>query len=378
MSAWLKWFSQYRVLVVVVGCLVACGCSSSSDDRGGLELGDADSSLVEVEDGHEPGGAESSPFTVKVASGYLTDLLDSTYGPEDIDYDLLQGPQDALGLPRIVVAGYLFEIVPGVTEVDTSERRSRTSGEVSIALAHIDALERRFEVEGAHESVWLELEEMRRSVIENQPRRARDHNYWAYRVRVTEVFKGDIDVGDIIDVQVFAGVNVASELVPPVLEGTPRVVVAGYLWGGITGELRNSSGEVVDKAIFPFSDLFWFDEGVWGLLVDDTAEGTSVVDESGSTGPDGPGPGSPGPGSGDLLGEDGTTQTGAETVIEESVGVGPALVAESHHLHSLDEMHQAWGVLETLDDLARALRTAASETAMSTTTTTPSTTTEAP
>ena len=117
--------------------------------------------------------------------------------------------------------------------------------------------------------------------------------------------------------QVFAGVNVASELVPPVLEGTPRVVVAGSLWGGITGELRNSSGEVVDKAIFPFSDLFWFDEGVWDVLVDDTAEGTSVVDESGSTGPDGPGPGP-----GDLLDEDDTTETGAETVIEESVGSG--------------------------------------------------------
>ncbi len=373
MSARLKWFSQYRfrflLVVVVVGCFVASGCSSSSDDRAGFELGDADSSLTKVdaessligaEDDPEPGGADSSPFTVKVASGYLTDLLNSTHGPEDIDFGLLQGAQDALDIPRVVVAGYLFEIVPGVTEVDTSEHRSRTSSEVSIALAEIDALEQRFEGEGADEDVWRELERMRRSVIENQPPPAYDYNYWAYRVRVTEVFKGDIDIGDVIDVQVFAGVNVASELVSQVLEGTPRVVVAGFMWDGVTGELRNPSGEVVDKAIFPFSDLFWFDEGVWDVLVDDTAEGTSVVDEPGV-----------------LSDEAGATETGAVTVIEENLEVGPALVAESHQLDSLGDMHQAWGVLETLEDLARTLRTVASETVASTTTT-PSTTTSAP
>ena len=110
--------------------------------------------------------------------------------------------------------------------------------------------------------------------------------------------------------------------------------------------------------------MFWFDEGVWEILVDDSSNGISITEESDGTTtlPS------------ELL-EDDTPETNTGVPLEEG-SEDQLLVAESHYLRGLWEMHPFWGELNSLDDLANALRGAASE-ATTPSTTTPSTTTTA-
>ena len=185
------------------------------------------------------------------------------------------------------------------------------------------------------------------------------------------MIKGEYNENDIIEIQVYAGTNLATELSAQVLEGTPRVVVGGKPGSPGIGnyEYRDSGGEtVVDQAIWNFPDLLWFDEGVWEILDDDSSNSISITEESDGTTtlPS------------ELL-EDDTPETNTGVPLEEG-SEDQLLVAESHYLRGLWEMHPMWGELNSLDDLANALRGAASEATTPSTTseaTTPSTTTTA-
>lgn len=331
-----SWNSGHRASAASIAAFAAASLLAACSFSGGSQAdlvaddvsqtsGPVDSSVLDDGRNAKDGGASSSQFVVKVASGYLRKLMDSTFGMENVDYGPLLGAHDTLNSSEIVVAGYLFEIKAGVTVVDTTVRMPLTDAEQRVALAELDERERFFIAEGWTGPEWQELEEARRSVIENKPLRAYNFDYAAYRIRVTEVIKGDMKVGDILDVQVYAGVEIASEWVDPVLVGTPRVVVAGG-WGTYASpfELRNSTGQPVEEAFWPHIDLFWLDEGVW-----DGHKDASVV--------------------------------GAVGVVQEILVERPAPTPEAHHLTSLQGLHDAWGNLETLDDLAEALRTAATE-----------------
>lgn len=341
--------------------LAACsspggGQVDSVSGNGSRTSGQVDSSVVGGAANATDGGASSSPFVVKVGSGYLRDLMDSTFGKDDVDYHPILGANDALDSSSVVVAGYLVEIVAGVTEADISVRRRLTQTEIDSRFAALDERERLFEAEGASEADWRELEQERRSARANELPKLYDFNYAAYRVRVTEVIKGDINVGDLLDVQVYAGVNVASEWVDPVLVGTPRVVVAGG-WGRGSSlrELRDATGKPVDRAFWPHIDLFWLDEGVWKVLEDDTS---GAISETGGAEGSGSVPGG-------LLEDD----SGGVAVVDESLVERPAPIPEAHYLGGLHGLDEAWGTLETLDDLAAALRSAAAERSPPTTTT---------
>ena len=350
--------SSAAPLVVLATVCVLAACSSSGagladsfSENGSQTSGYVDSFVLD-------GASSNSPFLVKVGSGYLRDLIDNTFGKAEVDYGPLLGAHHALDSSEIVVTGYLFQIIAGVIEAESTVRGPLTEAQQRAALAELDERDRIMETSGALPGDWEELKEARRAAIENQPLEGSDFNYAAYRVRVTEVIKGDMNVGDVLDVQVYAGANIGSEWVDPVLVGTPRVVVAGS-WGKRNSglELRDATGKPIDRAFWSHIDLFWLDEGVWEVLEEDTS---GAISETG--GPEGSGtiPG-------ELL-EDGSLGVGAVAVVDESLVERPVGDPESHYLESLGALHDAWGDLETLDDLASALRTAAAELAASTTT----------
>ena len=358
----MRWILENRVSMVVLAAVcVLATCSSSGDgqmnpvsEKGSQVSTQAVGTVLDVvadpTDGNSNNSGSTSPFVVKVSSGYLRDLMDSTFGENEVDYSPLLGANYTLDNSEIVVAGYLFEIVAGVTESEISAQRPLTEAEKRIALTELDERERSMEASGATPADRLELEQERRAVRENEIPRLNNFNYAAYRIRVTEVFRGDINVGEILDVQVYAGVNIGSKWVDPVLAGTPRVVVAGS-WGKQSSrlELRDAGGEPIDGAFWPHSDLFWLDEGIWELLEVDTSGGIS---ETG--GPDGSGSVPS-----DLL-EDDTPDVGTGA-LENNLVERPAPIPEAHYLEGLHALDDAWGNLETLDHLATVLRSAAVE-----------------
>ena len=364
---------RFLIFVVAV-CVFVGGCASSGDVQQRQDAVDSSGSVLAIPESVDSASSvveevsetsDASPFVIRKASGYLRELLDSTHGPEDVMIAFREGPNHTLDTSDFVVAGYLFEIVPGVTIVDTSRGQTMTAAEQQAMSAIADELEARHRTEGATEGDWQELQRMRDNISQNRPRRQSVQYFWAYRIRITDVIKGSFSDDDIIEIQVYAGTNLDTELSAQVLEGTPRVVVGGKPGGPSVSsyELRDSEGETVDQVNWSFPDLFWFDEGVWEILVDDSSNGVSVTEESDGTTtlPN------------ELL-QDDTPEinTGA---LEEGSEESPAeqlLVAESHYLSGLHEMHSFWGELNSLDDLAEALRGVAS------TATTPSTTTVAP
>ncbi len=353
--------SSAASIVVFAAVCVLAACSSSGGGQAEPASENRSQASSQVESFVLDGATNTSPFVVKVGSGYLRDVMDRTFGKDDVDYGPLLGANDALDSSEIVVTGYLFQITAGVIEAESTVRGPLTEAQQRVALAELDERERFFIDEGWTGAVWEELEEARRAVMENQPLEGHDFNYAAYRVRVTEVIKGDMNVGDVLDVQVYAGVDIGSEWVDPVLAGTPRVVVAGG-WGKQNSglELRDATGKPIDRAFWPHIDLFWLDEGVWEILEDDTSGGVS---ETG-------GPGGSGSVPGGLL-EDGTSGVGAVAVVDESLVERPVGDPESHYLEELGALDDAWGDLETLDDLAAALCIAAAERSAPTTTAVP-------
>ncbi len=339
------------LLICLAVCVFVGGCASTDEVQQRQDT--VVSSSSEVADSVDSVPNDTSPYLVRKASGYLRELLDSTYGPEEVMIDITDGPRDALETVDFVIAGYLFEIVPGVTAEDTSRGQTMTPAELRYLSTFADQLEARYRSEGATEGDWQELQRIRANISENKPSNPYVDSYWAYRIRITEVIKGDYKVDDIIEIQVYAGTNLTSALVPQVLEGTPRVVVGGTLESLINRRLeyRNSEGEIVEQGNWDLPDLFWFDEGVWETLDDDSAllSGESLEDDTVNN----------------------VTGSPLDESPEQSP-TGPALTAESHYLSGIHEMDEAWGDLASLDDLTDALRTAASPT--TTTTAAPTTT----
>lgn len=321
-------------VVIFSAAFVLTACSSSEGARSDLVSGNATQTSALVDTIEPDSDTNSLQLVVRVASGYLRDLMDSTFGNDAVDYHPFEGAKEAISASEVAVTGYLIEIVAGVTEVETNVRGPLTEAEQRVMLDHLDERERFFVAEGWTGPEWQELEEERRLVIENNPLPVYELNYAAYRVGVTEVIKGDIEVGDVLDVQVYAGVDIASEWVDPVLSGTPRVVVAGSWGKPVSGyELRDATGMPIEDAFWPQIEIFWLDEGVWEI--------------------DG----------GDVSG------VGSAGVVQESLVEHSTPIPEAHHLTSLQGLHDAWGNLESLDDLAHALRTAAAELSGTSTTT---------
>ena len=338
-------------IVFLAVCVFVGGCASTDDVQQGQ--GTVESSSSDIADTVDSIPTVPSPYVVRQASGYLRELLDSTYGPEEVMIAFTHGPSDALETVDFVVAGYLFEISPGITIDDTTTGGTLSRAELTALSIAADQLERRFKAEGATEDDWQELQKIRDNISQNKPSRSDVDHYWVYRIRITEVFKGDYKEDDIIDIQVYAGHNLGTELSAQMLEGTPRVVVAGTLESldNPKYEYRNSDGTIVEQANWDLPDIFWFDEGVWETLDDDSAllSGESLEDDTVNN----------------------VTGSPLEEGPQQSP-TGPVLTAESHYLDGIHEMDEAWGDLASLDDLADALRAAASPT--TTTTAAPATT----
>ena len=230
----------------------------------------------------------------------------------EFDYEPLRDPADAVARGELIIAGYLIEIERGITNVDTRVYPPRTEQEVEEALERNAATLARLKAEGVGGSIITELEDDRERIIANEPRSSYSerHNA-AFRVQVAEVIQGDIEVGDTLDVQIRSGSLDEIDLLTGQLCGTPRVVVGGNWWSPSTEGLllRGPDGATVDSLFSSFVDLFWLDYGTW------EARGGAV--ERSATDP------------------------------------------EAFYLSGLEEMAPGWGTLETLDDLAAVLRTAA-------------------
>lgn len=361
-------------LFVLVVCLFVGGCVSSVETLEDPESVDSLSSVLansksdDLSSGaviEDPEADDSSPLVVRTASGYLRELLDTAHGPEDVMIAFREGPSHALNTSDFVVAGYLFGIVPGATIIDTSEPEIMTPAQQRAMSDVADQLERRFRTDSATEGDWQELQRMRDNISRNSPSKSYVLSFWTYRIRITEVMKGEFSVDDILEIQIYAGTNLDSGLRAQVLEGTPRVVVAGKPGSPTIPnyELRDSEGEVVDQVNWSYPDVFWFDEGVWEILVDDTTDGVSVTEEPDAT-----------ISLPSELSDDETSEINTGAALEDS-SVVDILVAESHYLRGLHEMDPRWGELNSLDDLANALRGAAASVGTTPTTTVASTTT---
>lgn len=235
-----------------------------------------------------------------------------------VDYDVLRDPAEAFAYGDLIVAGYLMEIARGVTKIDSRVYPPWSEQEVKEALERNAATIARLKAEGAGAAVIAEFERSRERIIENRPRSSySERHYAAFRVRVTEVFKGEIKVGDTVDVQIESGGLDEIDLLANQLRGTPRVIVGGTWWSPETEGLllRGSDGATVDSLFASFPDLFWLDDGSWEP-------------------------------------RDGDESEAAER---------PAPDPEALYLSGLDALAPGWGTLETLDDLAVVLRTASGD-----------------
>ena len=161
--------------------------------------------------------------------------------------------------------------------------------------------------EGAGSSIIAEFERSRERTIANEPQNSySERHYAAFRVRVAEVFKGDIEVGDTLDVQVRSSSLEEVNLLTQQLRGTPRVIVGGKWWSPSTKGLllRRPDGSTVDSVFVSSVDLFWLDDSTW------------------------------------------EPRDGGEEPVER-----PSPDPEAFYLSGLDAMAPGWGTLETLDDL---------------------------
>ena len=308
----------------------------------GSELSDAAVSAESPGEasGPLPGGRES--YEVVQASGYVRSLLDSAGSGIEHAYEKVPGAGPMVEAMELIVAGYLVDIVPGVVWADKHVRRRLTPAEVEEMLQSIAESERRARDEHRlSPSLQASLEREREVVLKNPLPEPEDIVHTAYRILVTEVLSGDFTAGDILDVQVPLSIFTTIEERRAALKGTPRAVVGGdwstHVWSNY--ELQDANRAPLDEAVFyPWIEMFWLDESLW--------DPTDAQPD-----PDG------------------------DALIERSVGRAEAL-----YLRGLHDLHPAWGDLETLDDLADAIRAAASPQDPTTTTTTepPTTTTTEP
>jgi hypothetical protein len=222
-----------------------------------------------------------------------------------------------LAASDVVGAGYLMDIVPGVFITSTRVIEPRTEQEVQEALASIDnAIDYAEELDVLTPEFQEEMEAARREIQDNIPIVSKPERYVAFRVRVTEGLHGDADVGDVLDLNLYHSVGMPTvDEMAALLEsvGRPPRVVVGANWWTPTEDwrvLHGADGAPVGQALFPHIDLFWIDGATWD--------------------PD------------------------DETTSQER----PGPHSEAFYLDGLHEMEPGWGELDTLDDLAEALRAA--------------------
>ena len=384
MASWVptvRWLTLRHIAVLTVAVLGVTGCSGSGPE--GAAVGVSESALLPAQDSGElgsevldSGGGSQDVFEVVQASGYVRRLLGPAGRGIEFDYEPMRGAGEAVAGLELIVAGYVVEIAPGVVWADTRVFEPWTQVQIEGYLQLLDEREESLRALGALGPAEIAtLERERRSALENKVPEPNDIVHAAYRVRVTEVLWGDFEVGGVLDVQVPLGVFTTLEEQRAALVGTPRAVVGGR-WSSKTWsnyELESAQRvPLADEVFYPWIELFWLDESVW-----DPGDLVPVGD---------PGPvgdvGVPGDGDGAEQapgGDDGDGSTGPLAVVnEEALIERPAGPPEALYLRGLSELHEAWGDLGTLDDLADALRAAAAAAATPTDSTTTTTTTTAP
>ena len=333
----------------VVAVAVAAGCAGPGASSDASHGAPAASELSDTADSAQPAaGAGTESYSVVRATGYVSGLMRDAGRGEEHSYEQSLGATDMAASVDLIAAGYLVDIVPGVVWADTRDRRRLTPAEIESWLRSLDEDEQHLKdlgMLGPDEVASLERE--RKAALENALPEPDDVAHLAYRILVTEVLSGDFTVGELLDVQVPLSIFTTLQQQKDVLKGTPRAVVGGgwstHIWSNY--QLQGPDRAPLDTAVFyPWIEMFWLDESLWHP--DDLK----------------PNPGdSPDNGLGDEPPTLTTPPGGGLT--ERSVG-GP----EALYLRGLHDLHPDWGDLQTLDDLADAIRTA-------TTTTTPPTTT---
>lgn len=307
--------------VAILSILACVGCSSSTLDNETSEYSERPTTLVSDSGSRYP----ESPHSVQpaAASVPLEELLVSASRGVGYDYEPLRDPAHAFATADIVVTGYLVDIVSGVYSVSTRPPpEPRTDSEIRDILKSFDDAIAHLEAEDVlTEEMREQFEAAKLEVQSNSPRISVGDRHVAFRVSVDEVLHGDVEAGDVLDINVYY-----SNIMPTVEEmatllksigRSPRTVVGATWWSPLSSdqrELRNSAGDPIDKALFPQIDLFWFDGATWNL--DDEKTSGQVLER-------------------------------------------PHPEHEALYLDGLHEMEPGWGDMETLDDLADALRDAA-------------------
>ena len=308
----------------LAAAVVAAGCADSNVDRPNVDGSELSDATVSAETAGEAGGPLSDDpkaYEVSQASGYVRALVDSAGSGIEHAYDKVPGAGPMIEAVQLIVAGYLVDIVPGVVWADKHVRRRLTPAEVEEMLQSIAERERRARDEHRlSPDLQASYDSYRETILKNALPEPEDIVHTAYRILVTEVLSGDFKAGDILDVQVPLSIFTTLEEQRAALKGTPRAVVGGdwstHVWSNY--ELQDANRAPLDEAVFyPWIEMFWLDESLW--------DPTDAQPD-----PDG------------------------DALIERSVGRAEAL-----YLRGLHDLHPAWGDLETLDDLADAIRAAA-------------------
>ena len=347
-------FSAVAAVVMAAGCT---GSGASSDASQGAPAASEPSDAAHDADAAQPpAGAGTESYSVVQAKGYVSGLMREAGRGEEHFYEQSLGAADMVASVDLIAAGYLVDIVPGVIWADTRDRRRLTPAEIESLLRSLDEDEQHLKdlgMLGPDEVASLERE--RKAATENALPEPDDIAHLAYRILVTEVLSGDFTVGELLDVQVPLSIFTTLQQQKAALKGTPRAVVGGgwstHIWSNY--QLQGPDRSPLDTAVFyPWIEMFWLDESLWHP--DDLK----------------PNPGdSPDNSLGDEPDHDPPTLTTPPGggLTERSVG-GP----EALYLRGLHDLHPDWGDLQTLDDLADAIRTAAAT--PPTTTTVPTTT----
>lgn len=172
--------------------------------------------------------------------GDLDALIAATVEGTGVDYEPLADPEDARRLADLIVVGSLVDIRSGVTLFPKNSPARPTEPSAEDDPDRSDLI----------------------------PADSRSPYRVAYVVEVTEVLwrsESVPKVPDTIEVQVLASTKTTpAELA--LLNSGPRVVVALDLmadsdFGDDDLSLRTADGEDVASAFFPYTDLFWLDEG---------------------------------------------------------------------------------------------------------------------
>ena len=313
-----------------ISTVVAAGCSASTPVDGADEpikspeisqaVETRTSPVSEREDPLSEDSLSSERYAATTAS--LDELVGSAGRAVSYDYTPMQDATHALAISDVVVTGYLVDIVPGVVIASTLTVEPKAEHEVQEILESLDAAVDHLEGQGIlTQEIQEEFEAAKDEIRENRPRESEGTRYVAFRVRVHEVLYGDVEVGDMLDINVLhSDVMPTVEEMADILESVgrpPRTVVGAQWWNPSEDwrELHNSEGHPIDNALFPHIDLFWFDGATWDA---------------------------------------------ADEVLPHQMNERPHPESEAMCLDGLHEMEPGWGDLETLDDLADALRSASS------------------